>query len=180
MKIEWVNHAGFLIQEADIMLLCDPWIEGFVFDNSWALVSPTKFRYDDFSRVTHIWFSHEHPDHFSPPNLKCIPPEIRGRITVLFQETEDKRVITVCRGLGFKAAEELPTARWTTLEPGLSIFCQPVARGDSWLAIRTPRETILDLNDCIYESEHDLAPVLETLGNVNILITRIFVRQSMG
>jgi UDP-MurNAc hydroxylase len=172
MQIEWVNHASFLVQEGNVGLLCDPWIEGFVFDNSWALISPTKFRYDDFARVTHIWISHEHPDHFSPPNLKHIPLQIRNRITVLFQETKDKRVIKFCRGLGFKEAVELPAARWTELGSEFSVFCQPAGRGDSWLAIRTSGHTILNLNDCIYQTEQELAPVQKQLGSVDTLITQ--------
>lgn len=175
MHIEWVNHAGFLVQEGSVTLLCDPWIEGFVFDNSWALISPTKFRYEDFSRVTHIWISHEHPDHFAPSNLKNIPKDIRSQITVLFQETKDKRVVKFCRGLGFKGAEELPAARWTVLGEGLSVFCQPVGRGDSWISIRTLDHTILNVNDCMFgpeESEHGLGAVLKQLGSVDTLITQ--------
>jgi UDP-MurNAc hydroxylase len=142
------------------------------FDNSRALISATKFRYDDFSRVTHIWFSHEHPDHFSPPNLGRIPQEIRSRITVLFQETKDKRVIKFCRGLGFKRAIELIDGQWTELEDGFSVLCQTIDRSDSWLAIRTEGQTILNLNDCVYPSKYYLAPVMEQLGSVDTLITQ--------
>jgi hypothetical protein len=172
MKLEWVNHAGFLARAGAVGLLCDPWIEGFVFDNSWALISPTTFRYDDFERVTHIWFSHEHPDHFLPPNLKRIPANVRAGITVLFKETKDKRVFRFCRGLGFKAVEELPHAAWVDLAPDFSVFCQPIDRGDSWVAIRTEGHTILNLNDCIYLTEDLLKPLLTQIGKVDTLITQ--------
>ena len=84
LKLEWINHSSFLLEHGRVRLLCDPWIEGYVFDNNWAQLSPTKFSYADFARVTHLWFSHEHPDHFFPPNLEKIAPEIRRNITVLF------------------------------------------------------------------------------------------------
>jgi len=64
MNIEWINHASFVLNYNNIRLITDPWIEGAVFNESWSLISKTKFKYSDFKRITHIWFSHEHPDHF--------------------------------------------------------------------------------------------------------------------
>ena len=84
MEIIWINHAGYILKHAGITLACDPWIEGKVFDNGWDLCSPTKLKYDEFSVVTHIWFSHEHPDHFNPSNIKNIDSEIRKNIVVKF------------------------------------------------------------------------------------------------
>lgn len=64
MRIKFVNHASVIFSYDDIHLISDPWIEGSVFHESWSLISKTKFRYEDFQDITHIWFSHEHPDHF--------------------------------------------------------------------------------------------------------------------
>ena len=171
MKIDWVNHSSFLLQQGGISLLCDPWIEGYVFDNSWSLVSPTKFSYEDFGRVTHIWFSHEHPDHFYPPTLKSIPPEIRQRITVLFQATKDKRVVKFCRNLGFRTVLEV-RPEWLSLSDDLRIFCQPVPGGDSWLAIKSGDRCVVNINDCIHLSEEELRPVKSAVGAVDALITQ--------
>jgi UDP-MurNAc hydroxylase len=104
MLIRWVNHASFLLETGKIKLICDPWIEGTAFNNGWRLVSPTKFAYQDFAVVTHIWFSHEHPDHFSPSNLRSIPEEFRRRITVLFHRTKGQAVDQnlCCDGLHVK------------------------------------------------------------------------------
>jgi len=171
MTIEWVNHASFLVKEGPVCLLIDPWLIGLAFDNSWALLSPAKFSSADFEGVTHIWFSHEHPDHFSPSSLKMIPPAIRHRIAVLFQHTEDKRLINFCRNLGFRDVREL-SAEWTNLSQDLRVFCQPVSRGDSWLAIKSRDRSILNLNDCIYLSEESLYPVKNITGPVDVLITQ--------
>jgi hypothetical protein len=171
MRIEWVNHAGFVLEHGPVRLLCDPWLEGYAFDNSWALLSPTKFSYGGFANVTNLWFSHEHPDHFSPPNLKKVPPEARKRITVLFQRTGDERVVDFCRGLGFGEVVELPE-RWHTLPGGLELLCRPVGRGDSWLAAKAGGKCLLNLNDCIYLSEEDLRPVREEVGPVDVLLTQ--------
>jgi|SRR5579863_5573948 len=105
MRIEWVNNAAFILSSGSVRLMCDPWLEGKIFNGGWKLLSETRFPYDDFANITHIWISHEHPDHFSPPTLRRIPEAYRRGITILFHYTKDKRVLNVCRSLGFKTWE---------------------------------------------------------------------------
>jgi len=75
MFIDWVNNASFILESAGVRLICDPWLDGTIFNSGWKLLSETKLRYEDFGDITHIWLSHEHPDHFSPPNLRSIPEQ---------------------------------------------------------------------------------------------------------
>ncbi|MCB0081575.1 MAG: MBL fold metallo-hydrolase [Caldilineaceae bacterium] len=82
----WVNHASFVFRYDTIRLMTDPWLFGSAFNNGWDLLCETKFRMADFAQLTHLWFSHEHPDHFAPPVLQQIPESARRVITVLFQE----------------------------------------------------------------------------------------------
>ena len=102
MKIEFVNHASYIIDTGSIRMISDPWMEGYAFNKGWSLLIPTKFNYDDFKDITHLWFSHEHPDHFAPPNLFKIPEEHRKNITVFYQKTEDGKVAGFCRKLRFQ------------------------------------------------------------------------------
>jgi L-ascorbate metabolism protein UlaG (beta-lactamase superfamily) len=44
MKLEFVNHASFILQEGDVTLMMDPWLEGSVFDNSWSLLMPVNLK----------------------------------------------------------------------------------------------------------------------------------------
>ena len=101
MKITFVNHSGFIIEYKGKRIICDPWLEGSVFNNGWKLYAPSLFSYDDFKDIDYIWFSHDHPDHFYPPNLKKIDPEHKKNIAILFQETIDKRVKNYCETAGF-------------------------------------------------------------------------------
>ena len=103
-EITWVNHASFVIEKGKTGLICDPWLDGSVFNKGWDLLSPTQWRYEDFKRLTHIYFSHEHPDHFFPSNIQKIPQEVRSGIEVIYQETQDNKVINYCEKLGFKPA----------------------------------------------------------------------------
>src|ERR1700759_3968396 len=113
-RIRWINHAGFELQTEGIRLVIDPWLAGLAFNKSWALLSKTQYQPNDFAGVDYIWFSHEHPDHFSPASLRSVPAAIRADITVLFQATRDGRVAKYCRELGFKEVRELKN--WEPLE----------------------------------------------------------------
>lgn len=179
MQLEWVNHASFVIHTGSTHLITDPWIEGTAFNNGWRLMSPTKFRYEDFSRITHIWVSHEHPDHFSPPNLKRIPEEFRRRITFLFHWTKDKRVLRVCKSLGFKT-EELPHGETMALAPGIDIVCGPQDLLDSWMAVMAEGKTLLNMNDCVFAEQKDLVAVKDCVGAVDVLASQFSYANWVG
>ncbi|MBV8366673.1 MAG: MBL fold metallo-hydrolase [Candidatus Eremiobacteraeota bacterium] len=177
---EWVNHAGFIFDYDGVRLLSDPWIDGTAFNNGWALLSKTRFRYQDFNRITHIWFSHEHPDHFSPPNLRRIPEAARKRITVLFQQTLDRKVIRFCDSLGFKDVVELEPGRWLDLSKRLRVLCCPYTDADSWIALQTPEGTILNINDCIVDSHRKARAIRKIVGPVRVLMTQFSYAQWAG
>ena len=171
MKITWVNHASFVVAFEDVKLICDPWLEGTAFNDGWALLSPTRFGYDDFKDITHIWFSHEHPDHFAPNVLKKIPAEYRKNITVLYHQTLDKKVIKFCAGLGFREAIELYPDVPLQLGDGVSVLCEKIRNdADSWLYIHTPDLDILNLNDCYFSEAKQPARIKQKVGNVDLLL----------
>lgn len=169
MNILWVNHASFVIESGSVHLLVDPWISGTAFNDSWELLVPSRFEEKDFNTITHIWFSHEHPDHFAPPVLSKIPEETRRRITVLFQETRDRRVVNFCRKLGF-GIQELTDGKQETLAPDFFVTCGKVPFYDSWLACRAEGATLLDLNDCVLETRAQLKKIRDRLGPVEVLL----------
>lgn len=147
-QIRWINHAGFELQTEGIKIVCDPWLSGFAFNQSWALISETRFKPSDFEGVDYLWFSHEHPDHFSPSNIRSIPEDIRSGITVLFQKTKDRRVAKFCEGLGFKAVREL--SDWERIELGRGVFFSlTTVDEDSLCLIETPQFRYLNINDCV-------------------------------
>lgn len=174
MKIEFVNHASFIIESGPIRMISDPWMEGVVFNKGWALLSPTKLQYDDFKDITHIWFSHEHPDHFSPPNIFKIPAEYRGNITVLYQSTLDGRVAAFCRKAGFADVIELPHGQAVEIAPGFELTCQPYD-DDSWLLIRTPGCSILNLNDCLIFEEESAREIRDNVGEIDVMLTQFSI-----
>jgi hypothetical protein len=175
VRIEFVNHSSFVVRSGEVSLLCDPWIEGTAFNDGWALISPTRFGYDDFAGVTHLWFSHEHPDHFAPANLRKIPAAVRSRIRVLYQETLDHKVVDHCRKLGFGDVQELPLGSWVTLGSDFAVLCGAYPHGDSWLAIRAAGKVLLNLNDCSIFTPEAAQPVRDLVGPVDALATQFSI-----
>lgn len=184
MQIEFVNHSSFIARSGSVSLLCDFWHSASVFDDGWQLLCPTEMQYSDFSSITHIWFSHEHPDHFSPPEVRQIPENARKNITVLFQHTKDKRVVSFCRKLGFKDVIELDPWQTYTIADGFDISCAPHGASwgdvDSWLCIKTPDYTLLNVNDCDIEDPRDLEAIKQHTGDIDLLAVQFSHASKQG
>lgn len=179
MIIEFVNHASIIYKEQGIQLMTDPWLEGTVFHNGWQHLVETKFEYERFREITHIWLSHEHPDHFFPPNLKKIHPKHRANITILYQKTGDQKVIEFCKKLDFKAIVELEAFEWKELAPGFKIICNPLGH-DSWLGIKTTSGSFLNTNDCVLNRTINILPIQKLMGEIDVLFTQFSFAQFEG
>lgn len=167
--IRFVNHASFVVETRGVRLLCDPWIAGSAFHNGWNLLKEVP--HPGLDQIDFIWFSHEHPDHFSVSFLRSIAPERRAAITVLYQKTRDRRILQFCEQLGFNT-RELAHAEPTTLTDGLRVTCGQIPFYDSWLLIETPERRILNTNDCILERPGQLNAIRKHVQSCDILFTQ--------
>lgn len=151
--LTFVNHACFHVSNDETLLLVDPWLEGAVFNNGWSLLdsstSNAALVRDLSGRKlnTFIWFSHEHPDHFSISFIQKLKQEFAGKVTLLFQQTKDKRVVGFLQKQGFEVIE-CASGATVKLDPQLDITVFPYAEGDSYCLIRSGERAILNLNDC--------------------------------
>lgn len=178
--LTFVNHASFYVTNDDTLLLVDPWVEGPVFNNGWSLLDTSTSNaalvreIADQRRTTYIWFSHEHPDHFSVPFIKRLKQDFEGQVTLLYQHTKDKRVVSFLRQQGFAVAECLP-GRPVRLDHEMSITVWPYADGDSYCLIRCGERGILNLNDCAVASADACRAVRARLpaeAPVDVLMTQ--------
>ena len=66
-SIQFINHASVVIKHDDVALLSDPWYQGDAFHKGWNLLHELNDSeiQELLEQITHIWISHEHPDHFS-------------------------------------------------------------------------------------------------------------------
>jgi len=175
VKLEFVNHASLVFRDGEVALLCDPWLDGTAFNDGWALLAPSVFTPADFEHVTHIWFSHEHPDHFSPHNLAQVDESLRPGITVLFHESDDRKIIRHCEGLGFPT-RELARGERVELGPDFHVQCSRWDHtDDSWLLIEAGGTRVLNLNDCMVNSSEDIARVKAEAGAVDVLLTQFSI-----
>ena len=104
--IEFVNHASVLITHGKTSIISDTWYSGTAFHNGWRLI----YELDNnkvnelLNKTSHIYISHEHPDHFRPEffSNENIKNTIQSKkIEFLFQNTKDKRIINFLKNLGF-------------------------------------------------------------------------------
>jgi UDP-MurNAc hydroxylase len=172
MKIEFVNHSSFIVEHAGVRIICDPWLEGKIFNNGWDFISKTQFQYEDFKNINYIWFSHEHPDHFYPPNVKKIPEAYKKNITVLFQYTKDKRVVNYCRKQGFKEVIELVPEKWQSIGNDFKVLCEHYEEGDSWICFKGGGLTYLNTNDCGIRNKKEGERIRQLVGDVDVLLTQ--------
>ena len=149
MKVTMISHASVLIEDGPVALLADPWFMGEVFNESWSLLCPPALTPDALQGVTHIWISHEHPDHLHFPTLKSIPAEQKATITLLYQRHFSTRVYEALSRLGFGQVIELPLNRWFDLGGDVAVMCCSVGTVDSLLAVRTATGTVLKVNDSV-------------------------------
>jgi UDP-MurNAc hydroxylase len=178
--LTWLDHAGFVLEHGDVRLAADPWGVGDAFLHGWRRLTDVPFPIATLAGATHLWFSHEHADHFSPATLRAIPPEARARIRVLYQSTRDGTLRDFCRKLGFAEVIELPDRGWHELGDGVRVRCGQAFGGDSWLLVEAGGQRFLNLNDCIYDDALALHDLAREVGAIDVLLVQFGVGSWLG
>ena len=172
--IELVNHASVIVSGEKTKLLSDPWYFLPAFHDGWNLIyeNSEKDIIKVLEKITHIWISHEHPDHFSIVFFKKYKELIRTKkIKILFQETKDKRVIKFLRYLNLEVIE-LKNRKNYNLDEKYSITCVKSGFYDSALIINVDGIKIFNLNDCPIESLDDIEKFKKKFGLCDVLLTQ--------
>lgn len=173
-RIEFVNHASVLISDGQSGLLSDPWYFAETFHQGWALLveTPESEIIRVLNHTSHIWISHEHPDHFSPPFFKKYAGLIRKRrITMLFQKTRDGRLVRFLRELDLPVIE-LQDGESFALNPGFSIRIIQSDLYDSALLADIAGQRIFNLNDCPMHDSEVLTDFARKYGQCDVLLTQ--------
>jgi UDP-MurNAc hydroxylase len=168
VRIQFINHASVKLITTHSRITSDPWYSGAAFDNGWDLIRSDPEMTATGSGATHIWLSHEHPDHFSMAFFNSTPN--RG-VRVLFQKTADGRVAGYLRAQGF-AVDEIAERENHALAPGETIRVGRTGFYDSWSLVRADGKAILNLNDCEVNTERDLLRLKSEVGPVDVLLTQ--------
>ena len=173
-KIQFINHASVLIRSKNVGLLSDPWYQGLAFNKGWRLVyeTPDIEIKKLWGEITHIWISHEHPDHFSIPFFKKYKEILIGHeIKILFQRTKDLRVVQFLRGLGLSVIE-LESNEFFEIEDGFSLKIIKDEFYDSALIAYVNGCTIFNINDCPLHELNRIKNFRKRYGTCDILLTQ--------
>ena len=175
-KIEFVNHASVLITSGNLGILSDPWYFFSTFNKGWRLLYENKIEYIEsvLSRSSHIYISHEHPDHFNPKFLlekKIKELIIKNNITFIFQKTKDKRVVSFLKKNDF-VVQECELDKIIQLNDKVSIKISKHDFYDSSIAVFTPNYKILNLNDCPLKEKNEIKKFRKKHGEFDILLTQ--------
>lgn len=178
-ELTFINHASYIIESNNSLLITDPWVEGKAFDNGWALLdgSTTNQMLVEYmaqiGKKNFIWLSHEHSDHFSVPFLKKLK-ENKIEASFIFQKTLDGRVANFIRNLGFKIIESNDNLKF--LDSEISIVTFPHQGGDSFCLTKIGDFSILNINDCVINDKDDAERVSKCYkkytNDINLLFTQ--------
>jgi hypothetical protein len=173
-SIKFINHASVLVKHGDISLLSDPWYQGEAFHKGWNLIY--ELSDEEISNlideISHIWISHEHPDHFSIMFFKKFGKKIKDKnIQIIFQDTNDKRVESFLSKSGYNL-KIIKFNTWLKLSNEFEILCFKDGFYDSGLAIKTDDKTILNLNDCEVKDKKRCKEVFNIVGECDVLISQ--------
>jgi UDP-MurNAc hydroxylase len=171
MKIQFIAQATILVSTEDCNILCDPWLFGTAFNDSWRLFPNPQFDDHLYDKINYLWISHEHPDHFHIPTLRAMPKKFKERVVVLFQKNNSDKMPNAFRKLGFNNIKLMPHRKIIELTNKTKVYNHQVGQMDSALAVITKDHTVLNLNDCEANSS-DCKRFLADLGRVDTVLNQ--------
>ena len=150
----------------------DPWLAGTAFNDSWGLLpEPPPGLWDAWlPKVTHLFISHEHPDHFHLPSLRALPEPFRRRVTLIFQALHTDRMTSAFRTLGFAKVTTMRHREWLRISPQTRLYLYQVAPLDSALAV-VEAKTALNVNDAEL-SRYDVRIIRRDLGDIHTVLNQ--------
>ena len=165
MNIQVICHSSVLITTANTSILCDPWYFGEVFNHGWQLYPAPE--YPPLSdavaaSVTHLFISHEHPDHLHFPTLDQFDDSFKRRVIVIFQKNNSDKVFSQLAKIGFQNLVALPHMQEYSPEPQVSLYIYQHRQIDSALIVNDNKHVVVNLND----AEIDCGRVLQVEGDI--------------
>ena len=173
MKLTLISHASVIIDCGRVVLWTDPWLESRAFNNSWELLPAPSADRSFLERVTHIWLSHEHPDHFNIPTLRNLPEEVRERVTVCYQKRNTTKIFDALRKMGFRHFLDLPDCARVDVGD-VTLYCMQAQLGDSVLGVRHGDVRLVNINDSEID-ERDCKRVVADLGTPDVVLNQFSV-----
>jgi hypothetical protein len=178
MRVTLVNHASVIIEAGDVVMWTDPWLFGRAFNESWALAPepPLDLVESWLPRITHLYVSHEHPDHFHIPTLRWLPDTFKRRVSVLFQRLHSSKMPDAFRRLGFTDVRTFRHREIAELSTGVRFYMFQEAPLDSACGLIDDQgRVVMNMNDC-EPSPRDREWIRKDLGgSVDVLLNQFSI-----
>ena len=159
--LKFLNHSSYLLESEKHILICDPWYEGAVFFEGWDLVSKEFSNKDVIeylvsqNKKIHIWYSHEHPDHFSINFLNDIEEKHKKLFNFYYKKTTDQRVVNFLKKKNFEV-HEATIGENIVIENNFNFRIYNYKNSDDSFSITNfLGKKILNLNDCTIKNNKD-------------------------
>jgi len=178
MDLTLISHASVVVDCGHVVVWTDPWLESRAFNDSWELLPAPSPDRSFLERVTHIWLSHEHPDHFNIPTLKNLPAEFRERVTVCYQKRNTTKIFDALHKMGYRHFLDLPNCAPVRVGD-VTLYCFQAQLGDSVLGIRHGDLRLVNINDSDI-SERDCKRVLAEFGTPDVVLNQFSVAGYVG
>lgn len=168
MKIQLINHASFIIESGEVILLNDPWFFGACFAGGWGLRYHNPDSFEMAKRCTHLWISHFHGDHFHVPTLKKLL-EVNPDIVVIGNHSFNFQLDEAAQKLGFKHVISFQERQPLKLGPDFVITRYPTTGIDNMLYMEVAGKTLLNFNDCNLP-ERAIKGLKKKIGRIDVLL----------
>lgn len=180
-SIKLISHASVIISTSDCKILTDPWFFGKAFNNSWSLYPKSSWDDNYLEEITHIWISHEHPDHFNIPTLKSLPESFKKRVKVIYQRNNSDKIPNAIKGfLGFHNVLLIDNNIFFDLTDETTIMISQIGFvPDSILMVKNGNYTILNVNDCEINVK-DCEKLKNKIGNIDVVLNQFSIAGYRG
>jgi len=181
MEIKLIGHSCVLFKDTvrGQAILCDPWLQGRVFNNGWTQSPMSVLDEADLQSVTHLYISHEHPDHLHFPTLKSFSEAFKRKVTVIFQKLHDDKVPRALASIGYHNVRVLQHLERLNINDGLSIHIYQHRHLDSALLVRADGKFLLNLNDVELTYQEGVR-LREKFGPCDVLLSQFSIAGSEG
>jgi len=181
-KLKLISHACVLVDLGEVKLLTDPWLFGNCFNDGWSLkkanLSEENITQDEINRITHLYLSHEHPDHFHIPSLKSLVSNINfSNVEILCKNDPRTKqdIVKILKKFGYKKFKLLDHLKLYNLNKNISIRIYHHRHIDSALLIFHKNQPLLiNINDCEIEKQ-ECKFIKNKFGNFPVLLNQFSI-----
>lgn len=156
MEIEFIGHAGFIIERKNCLLVMDPWLsDSGAFHSSWFqfpqnhhFAEPVITRIKKRASDAFIYISHEHRDHFDKLFLERV---VDAQPTIIIPDYKYGTLFEDVQALGFKNIRKCIDGEKSELGKQLTVTIftdDNRLNRDSAILVSDGKHKFLNMNDC--------------------------------